>query len=721
MKYSTVMVKKAVVAIFLIVSIIHHVKGEEGMWLPQLIKVLNEKDMQARGMRISAEDIYSLNKSSLKDAVVSFGGFCTGEFISSEGLLLTNHHCGLDALQSHASVEKDYVTQGYWAMNKTEELKNPGLFVTIIKRIEDVTAAVNNGTEGLSAADADKKRQSNISDLEKKSIEGSHYKAFIRSFAYGNEYYLFVTETFTDVRLVGSPPKSIGNFGGDTDNWMWPRHNADFMVFRVYAGKDNMPAAYSAENVPYKPAHHLPISLKGVKETDFTMVMGFPGRTQEYLTSYALKLILEQTNPNNIEIRTRRLKVLDEMMRKSDKTRIQYVAKYASVSNAWKKWQGESRGLLRSAAVAKKEELERKFNQWVGESPERQKNYGHVLNGLRMAYDSLSKVNVAAQLYREALSVPEVLSPVALFYQAVNSPKPDIARVEQVLKSYEENQFFKDLDLETDRKVMETGIAFYQAKVGSSFHPKAMTLITQKYKGNVEAICKAIYAKSNFTSEQGISMYLDLLKNNKTDKIKKDPMYLWYADMVSINTEKLIPTTRYAYAQIDQLTAAYIRGLREMQTTRVFYPDANSTLRVTYGKVEGYAPRDGVNYTPYTTTDGIMDKYMTGAEDYTIPQKLKELIDKKDFGRYSREDGSMPVCFIASNHTTGGNSGSPVLNADGHLIGTNFDRNWEGTMSDLNYDVTQVRNIAVDVRYTLFIIDRFAGAGYLLKELTLVE
>ncbi len=709
------------IAFLLIQATLLPLRAEEGMWLPQLIKLLNEKDMQAKGMKISADDIYSLNRSSLKDAVISFGGFCTGEFISSEGLLLTNHHCGLDALQSHASVEKDYVTNGYWAMNKQEELPNPGLFITVIKRIEDVTAAVNSGTEQLSSAEAEKKRSSNISELEKKAVEGSHFKAFIRSFAYGNEYYLFVTETFNDVRLVGAPPKSIGNFGGDTDNWMWPRHNADFMVFRVYAGKDNMPTDYSADNVPYRPAHHLPISLKGIKETDFTMVMGFPGRTQEYLSSYALRLIVDQTNPNNIEIRTRRLKVLDEMMRKSDKTRIQYVAKYASVSNAWKKWQGETRGLVRSSAIAKKETLENAFGQWVSENAERQKKYGHILSGLKMVYDSLSKVNLAAQLYREALSAPEVLGPTSLFYTALNSPKPDTALVAKQLSMYEANQYFKDLDLETDRKVMEVGIGFYRSVVGSDFHPQAMALVDKKFNGNITAFCADMYSKSGFTTEKGIREYLQLLKSNKTEKIKKDPLYLWYAAMAAINAEKINPTARFANTQITQLTAEYIRGLREMQSNRTFYPDANSTLRVSYGKVEGYAPRDGVQYIHYTTTDGIVDKNMTGAEDYVIPGRLKELILAKDFGKYSRPDGTLPVCFIASNHTTGGNSGSPVINAEGHLIGTNFDRNWEGTMSDLNYDVSQVRNIAVDVRYTLFIIDRFAGAGYLLKEMTLIE
>jgi hypothetical protein len=709
------------IAFLLIQATLLPLRAEEGMWLPQLIKLLNEKDMQAKGMKISAEDIYSLNRSSLKDAVISFGGFCTGEFISSEGLLLTNHHCGLDALQSHASVEKDYVTNGYWAMNKQEELPNPGLFITVIKRIEEVTAAVNSGTEQLNSAEAEKKRSSNISELEKKAVEGSHFKAFIRSFAYGNEYYLFVTETFNDVRLVGAPPKSIGNFGGDTDNWMWPRHNADFMVFRVYAGKDNMPAAYSADNVPYRPAHHLPISLKGIKETDFTMVMGFPGRTQEYLSSYALRLIVDQTNPNNIEIRTRRLKVLDEMMRKSDKTRIQYVAKYASVSNAWKKWQGESRGLVRSSAIAKKESLEKAFGQWASENSERQKKYGHILSGLKLVYDSLSKVNLAAQLYREALSAPEVLGPTSLFYAEINSPKPDTALVAEQLSMYEANQYFKDLDLDTDRKVMEVGINFYRSVVGSEFHPKTMALVDKKFNGNIAAFCTDMYSKSGFTTEKGLREYLQLLKSNKTEKIKKDPLYQWYAAMATINAEKINPTIRFANIQITRLTADYIRGLREMQSDKTFYPDANSTLRVSYGKVEGYAPRDGVQYFHYTTTDGILDKNMTGAEDYVIPGRLKELIVAKDFGKYSRPDGTLPVCFIASNHTTGGNSGSPVISAEGHLIGTNFDRNWEGTMSDLNYDVSQVRNIAVDVRYTLFIIDRFAGAGYLLKEMTLIE
>jgi hypothetical protein len=694
--------------------------AEEGMWLPHLLKSLNESRMKSLGMRISAEDIYSVNKSSLKDAVVSFGGFCTGEIISSDGLLLTNHHCGLGQLQRHASVENDYITNGYWAMQRDEELPNPGLSVTIIKRIEDVTTAILQGTEGLKPQEVEAKIRLNSKELEKKAVEGSHYKAFIRSFAYGNEYYLFVTEVFEDVRLVGAPPKGIGNFGGDTDNWIWPRHNADFMLFRIYAGKDNMPAAYSKDNVPYKPVHHLPVSLKGVKEGDFSMVMGFPGRTQEYLTSHALRLTIEQTNPHNIAIRTARLQVMEQAMKKSDKVRIQYVSKYAGVSNAWKKWQGESRGLRRADAVLRKEQQEAVFANWVAADANRVKTYGKILPTLSKAYDSLRSVNIAANMYREALSAPEIVRVAQQFASLLNMQKPDKEKAAMNVANWAA-EYFKNYDQRLDQTLWEVSIAYYRSHVPASFWFPELSSIDQKFKGSVQAHAEKIFLKSAMTTPQGVDRLLSLWKSNKTDLIQKDPVMVWYTQMTNAYQTHVVPTLTWSQTEIETQQAIYIRALREMQPEKAFYPDANSTLRVTYGKVEGYFPRDGVRNLPYTTSEGIVDKAATGEEDYEMPGRLGELIKRKEFGKYADASGQLPVCFIASNHTTGGNSGSPVLNADGHLVGTNFDRNWEGTMSDLYYDPSQSRNIAVDIRYTLFIVDKYAGAGYLLKEMTLIE
>ncbi|MCX2739321.1 S46 family peptidase [Pontibacter anaerobius] len=699
-------------------------RPDEGMWLPMLLKQLNEAEMQNKGMKLTADDIYNVNQSSLKDAIVSFGGFCTGEMISPEGLLLTNHHCGYGQVQQHSTVENDYLTEGFWAMNREQELPNPGLTATFIVRMEDVTKQVMAGTEGAKTeAERESIIQRNMSKVSKEATAGTHYNAVIKPFFYGNEYYMYVTETFKDVRLVGAPPSSIGKFGGDTDNWMWPRHTGDFSLFRVYAGPNNEPAEYSPENKPYKPKHHLPISLNGVKEGDFTMVFGFPGRTNEYLTSQAVREIYEVSNPAKINIRETKLNILDKDMKASDEVRIKYAAKYASIANYWKKWIGENRGIQKANAIAEKEELEQQFAQWVATDASRQQKYGNLLAEFDKNYKALEGITISRDYINEAVYGVEIVKLANNFTTlqsmlAKKAPQSDIDAQVVKLEKYAAD-FFKDYNAPSDKKVFAALLSLYYNNIDQKLHPEIFNMVRSKYKGDFAKYAEDVFAKSAFASEAGVKSVLADAKKGK-DAIKNDPAFALASSVADYYRVNVMPTYTSVNDNLSLLYRTYVAGLREMQQDKTFYPDANSTLRVAYGKVEPYNPIDGVHYTYYTTLEGVMEKAASGiAEDYAIPARLRELYEKKDYGRYG-VNGKMPVAFIASNHTTGGNSGSPVINANGQLIGTNFDRNWEGTMSDIVYNPDQVRNISVDVRYMLFIVDKFAGAGHLIEEMTLV-
>jgi hypothetical protein len=701
-------------------------KADEGMWLPLLLKQYNEAAMKAKGFRLTADDIYNVNKSSLKDAIVHFGGGCTGELISPDGLLLTNHHCGLGQVQSHSSVEKDYITNGFWAMSRKEELPNAGLTASFIVRMEDVTKQILEGiAPDLAEAEREKLVQQNIAKVSKAAVEGTHYQASIKPYYYGQEYYMYVTETYRDVRLVGAPPLSIGNFGGDTDNWMWPRHTGDFSMFRVYSGPDGKPADFNAANIPLKSKHFLPISLGGVDKGDFTMVFGFPGRTTEYLSSYGVAETYDRLNPARIAIRTEKLRLLKEAMRASDKTRIQYQAKYNSISNYHKKWTGENRGLKKLNAVAKKEAQEAEFRKWAAANGERQAKYGQVLDQLRDQYEKLKDISLAREYVNEAANGVELVNFSSNFVRLVEmheAPNRNQAEIDQrltTLKKGSEN-FFKNYNAAVDRKLFQTLLPMYAKGVPAHLQPAAFADMNKRYKGSWEKYASEVYEKSMLAKPESVQSLLSAFNAKNIAKLKKDPAYLLSKSISDLNKEKITPAYQLGNDQINLLQRTYVAGLREMNPGKSFYPDANSTLRVSYGAVADYEPADGVNYVHYTTIDGIMEKNASGAEDYVVPAKLKELYQKKDFGRYA-ENGTLPVAFTASNHTTGGNSGSPVINANGHLIGTNFDRNWEGTMSDIMYDPERVRNITLDVRYTLFLIDKFAGAGYLLKEMTLLE
>ena len=693
----------------------------EGMWLPLLLNAMNEGEMQDMGMKLSAEDIYSVNQSSLKDAIVSFGGFCTGELISDQGLLLTNHHCGYGQIQRHSSVENDLLTKGFWAMNREEELPNQGLFVTFLVRMEDVSEQVLQGIEeGMSEEEREALIAGRIAAISREATEGTHYQAVIKPFFYGNEYYMFISERYDDVRLVGAPPESIGKFGGDTDNWMWPRHTGDFSLFRVYAGPDGLPAPFSEDNVPLKPKHHLPVSLEGVQEGDFTMVFGFPGRTEQYLSSHAVKMLMEQTNPNRIALREERLGIMDQFMKANDTIRIKYASKYASVANYWKKWIGENRGLKQLNALQEKRELESRFTEWVQEQPERQQKYGELLSRFAEVYEEQQQVNLANIYRSEGAFAIELMRLAAQFAPVASGErsKREITSGITALEAYLD-RFFLDYEPEVDKELFKRMLQMYKENTeAASFHPKLIQKLNSA--ADYQEFADKLYAQSALSSKARMKEMLSTYDPKRTARqLRKDPGFELYFALDEIYRGQIAPVYERTNQELEKLYRLYLAGLREMQEDKNFWPDANSTMRVAYGVVDGYEPADGVRYHFYTTLEGIMEKEDPGNNEFVVPERLKEIYAAKEYGPYGQED-DMPVCFIASNHTTGGNSGSPVIDAEGRLIGLNFDRGWESTMSDIKYSPEICRNIAVDVRYILLIIDKFAGAGYLVEEMDLV-
>jgi len=701
------------------------VKADEGMWLPLLLKQLNESDMQRNGLKLSAEDIYSINKSSLKDAIVQFGGGCTAEIISDKGLLLTNHHCGYGRIQAHSTVQNDLLTNGFWAMNQSEELINPGLTATIIIRMEDVTAKVlANISDTLNDVEREKKINEAIDLIQNVAVKGSRYGAFIRPFYYGNEYYMFITETFRDVRLVGAPPSSIGKFGGDTDNWMWPRHTGDFSMFRIYANKDNEPADYSSDNVPYKPKHHLTISMKDLEKGDFTMVYGFPGRTSEYLSSYGVDMIMNESDPAKVKIREARLAIMEAGMKSSDAIRIQYAAKYAGLGNYYKKWIGEINGLKKLDAINKKKLFEQGFLLKVNTDDDAKGKYGKLFGDFEKSYAQFRPLNKQGDYLTEAIFGIEAVTFSYKFKNILDSlnkggKQADLQKDIESLKQ-ETNGFFKNYNSGIDEKICAALLKLYYTDIDKSQQADVFRMIEKKYGGDFKKYAKDIYKKSIFASQIKVDKELgNIGKDYK--KIQKDPIYKLMLSCYNQFTNNVRPQYTKLDAEINRLNRLYMKGMRELITNKKYYPDANGTLRIAYGKVGGYNPRDAVFYNYYTTLEGVMEKENPLDEEFMVSPKLKELYQKKDYGQYADKNNELRIAFCASNHTTGGNSGSPVLNGEGQLIGTNFDRNWEGTMSDIMYDPDQVRNIVLDIHYTLFIIDKYAGAGYLLNEMTLVK
>lgn len=715
-------IKHVILVVLIIVSAT--AKADEGMWLPMLLEKLNEKQMKSLGMKISAADIYNINKGSLKDAIVSFGGFCTGEVISDKGLVLTNHHCGFDAVQNHSTLDHNYIRDGFWSKNNAEELPNAGLFVTFIVRIEDVTKAALNG---VTAAMSETERQSaidkNINGINKEAKKESFQKSFVRAFFEGNQYYMFVTETYTDIRLVGAPPSSIGNFGKDTDNWMWPRHTGDFSMFRIYAGKDNKPADYSPDNVPYTPKKSLSISLDGMAEKDFTMVFGFPGRTMEYLHSAAVEQIVKVNDPAKVAIRDKALTVIDGFMRKDEQIKIQYAAKYASVSNAWKKWQGEILGLTRTDGVGKKKVYEAEFQKRVNANPLWKTQYGSLLGELGSVYAAFQPYGLARDYYLEITSRIELLSIAAQLNSLIAAYDKDgesglTQRLPVVKKAL--GELYAEYSPGVDKKLFEVLLEMYVNDQDKKYRSPLLEELLSASGGSFTALARRMYDETPYTGATETMKLLDKpavelvadLKNRPSIQLSRDLLKTYQTAVQSQLTE--------LQNRINQLQRTYMQAQMDVFKEKAFYPDANSTLRVTYGNVKGYEARDAARYDYYTYLDGVLEKYVPGDYEFDVPQKLRDLYAKKDYGQYGK-NGKMPVCFIAANHTTGGNSGSPALDAYGNLVGLNFDRVWEGTMSDINYDPSICRNIMVDIRYVLFIIDKYAGAGHLVKEMRLVH
>lgn len=766
----------------ILVTSVGTARADEGMWLPSLIDKGLIRDMRSSGMRLTAEDLYSVNSSSLKDAVVLFDGGCTGEMISDQGLLLTNHHCGYDAIQAHSTLQHDYLTNGFVAMKRAEELPNPGLKVRYLSYMKDVTPAVTVGvTSGMSTVERDAVVASNIASLvaltlaDPASQASMGYCAVVEPLYYGNQYFIFVYQEFSDVRMVFAPPSSIGKFGGDTDNWMWPRHTGDFSIFRVYADVNGNPASFSKDNVPYVPKRSLIISRAGVQDGDFTFVYGFPGRTQEYIHSRAVYHIVNESNPERIALRTARLNVMNAAQEADAGVRIKYAAKNALVSNAWKKWQGESKGLVRLGTVAKKQELERQFNRWADLQPLSSGDGSHIGKGsglskgdtdagimplvageysgvtaaLEAMYDSLQPYSVSNDYYNEALFAVEAVGFAARFavmsdsaivaLTKVSSPKLSSADSLSAGRGARDKflagaiTFYKDYDRALDMRTAEVLLAMAAQKdeavkaagmtsaaKGGLYLPDGFDI--QRF-GRLIAEDTLFSNRERFlgllTSASSASSASSVSRETLATAILSDSLMMMVRELTTYHKQVIGAKVKHYNLKIAELYRPYMRGLMEMQTDRRFYPDANLTLRIAYGNVAGYEPMDAVYYRSVSTLRGVAQKDRPEIYDYDVPARLREVIAARDFGDYAdrRLGGEVPVAFIATNHTTGGNSGSPVLDARGHLIGINFDRVWEGTMSDIEFDATVCRNIALDVRYVLFVVDKIGGAGYLLDEM----
>ena len=685
--------------------------AKEGMWIPTLLEAI-QGDMQSLGLKLTAEDIYSINHSSLKDAVVHFGGGCTAEMVSAEGLLLANHHCGYGEIQQHSTVDNDLLTHGFWAMTRADELKNPGLTATFIDRIEDVTLTLSRACVGLSGEARESRMKEEVARLVAEATEGTGLEAKVVPFDFGNSHYLITSKVFRDVRLVGAPPSAVGKFGGDTDNWVWPRHTGDFSMFRIYADENNQPSDYAETNVPYQPAHHFPINLDGVEDGDFTMVFGFPGRTEQYLTSDAVDHVINRLNPMRIAMRDEGLAVINAARASSDALRIAYAAKQSSVANAWKKWKGQNRGLTELKALDKKRKLEADLKAKTGTD----------------VVADIAELNAQYFPYLEARSLfiewvyygPDALNYAHGFSGLIEGEPGE--KWDETLESMRsaEAGFRRDFDASVDEQLMARLLEAYLQWMPETLLPNGLKQEVEQAGGG-PSWAQKLYKKSVFDDAQAMSKLLDSGSSKSWAKLSKDPLYQLIKRLRSHYFEVVAPEYGRLREDIAQASGRYTKALRSAFPNRNFPIDANSTLRLTYGKVEGSSPYDGMQYNPFSTARGILQKYIPGNADFDMPERLVELLENREYGRYANQDGELVVCFTGSNHTTGGNSGSPALDAEGHLVGINFDRSWESTMSDILFDGSRCRNIMVDIRYVLWVIDVYANAGHLVEEMTLVE
>ncbi len=695
----------------------------EGMWLPFLLGEQNIDEMNGMGLKLSATEIFSNKDASLKDAIVLFNKGCTGEVISDSGLLVTNYHCAYSYIQAISTVNNDYLTKGYWAKSREEEIPLTDLTVSFLISVDDVTYKVLKNIDTNFDENARLKIINKRIDSIRAQVAASEdYTVKIVPFYYGNEYYMFVYEVFKDIRLVGIPPGEIGRFGGDSDNWVWPRHTGDFSLFRIYADVNNNPAEYSPGNIPYKPRMHLQISLKGYREGDFTMAYGYPGKTYQFLTSHAIAMLNDRILPQKIEFREERQKLIKAAMDYDNATKIKYAAKYENMSNALKKWTGTLEGFERMKIIKKKEELELQFKKWSDSDSTLKAKYGTLGSGFKQLYEESLPFYVAEEFMFETVLSTELIEFVSRFgslllFSEMDSLKAYNQNVESLKK--EACKFFRDYSAEIDEKVFASMLEFYYYNVDNEFHPEIIDIIFKKTKGDFTEYSKYIYSKSLFVDKTKVDRLLDNFSMASTAKIEDDPAFQVYSSFIDVYKNKVRPHLNLIDAELDSLYRKYVHGLTEMEPQKKFYPDANYTLRLSYGDIEGYKPEDAITYRYYTSLTGVIEKSFCENQDYAIPDRLKELYNLKDYGIYGT-DSIMPVCFIATNHTSGGSSGSPVLNGEGQLIGINFDRNWEGTISDYIYDESICRNISLDIRYMLFIVDKYAGAGKLLNEMTIV-
>jgi hypothetical protein len=693
-------------------------RADEGMWLLPLLEKLNIGTMTEMGLKLTAEDIYSLNQASLKDAVVIFGRGCTAEIVSPEGLLLTNHHCGYGQIQNHSTVEHDYLSNGFWAMSKEEELPNPGLSVTFLIRIEDVTGRVLGK---LDDSMTESERRDAIRDessvITAEATEGTDYNARVTPFYSGNQYFLLVYENYNDVRLVGTPPNSIGKFGHDTDNWMWPRHTGDFSVFRVYMSPDGKPAPYSEENVPLKPKRYLPISIKDLHKDDFTMVMGYPGGTTRYMTSYEVGETVNITNANRIKIRGVKQEIWMKDMQADPKVNIQYASKYSGSSNYWKFSIGQNEGLVRLHTAEKKAAFEAEFTKWVNADPERIDKYGNALplieNAVKNRAEEYNAQQYLTEVFRSSTEMINQAGQMTMLEEVLAEKDSErLDRAKDRLVRYVES-FYDNYNYPTDRKTTKAMLKLYKNDIDPKYWPDFYTIIDKKFKGDIDAFVDNMFVKSIFTSSD---RFREFIEAPSLKVLTKDPAYIVAKSVNSVRSALQDDLESYN-EDLEKGQRLYMAGVMEYVPEKTEYPDANFTMRLTYGTVQDYYPRDAVHYNWYTTLDGVVEKYVPGDYEFDLPQRLIDLNEKKEYGRYAADEGYMPVCFITNNDITGGNSGSPVINGEGELIGLAFDGNWEAMTGDIAFEPELQRCICVDIRYVLWIMDIYSGAGHLLKEM----